>query len=330
VLEVGLGGRWDATSIVSPRVAVITGIGLDHTAILGDSIEQIAAEKAAIIKPGCIAVLGPGTAPVREVFRARCAEVGATPVCVEAQDTRGTVSFGSKDTKETVPLVSFDTKETVPLVSETVPFVSVPLVLSPCASPFPRYQEQNIACARAAVEAALGHALAPETVQQALAGLSIPGRFELIREQPPLLIDASHNPQSARVLAEALIERYGCDPATGHLRGFDTLLLGILGDKDASGIIDALVPLFEHVVTTQSPSPRAIPAAELAHLVAKATDSTAGATGDDTADNTAGVTPESFPSVAHALRTLTARNAATVATGSITLAGEVKRIIRQR
>jgi dihydrofolate synthase/folylpolyglutamate synthase len=263
VLEVGLGGRWDATSIVQPQVAVITGVDFDHTDILGDTLEEIAAEKAAIIKPGTVPILGPGTEVAREVFLARCAE------------------------------------------TQTEPRVLPPV---PPAPRFPRYQQRNIACALAATEAALGTELDLVAIQRVLDTLSIPGRFETLREQPLLLIDASHNPESARYLAQALIERFTVDPATQRLRTVDTLLLGILSNKDAAGIIAALAPLFEHVAVTRSASPRAIPPDELAESVAN---------GD-------GRQPEVFPSVSSALDALTARNAAVVATGSITLAGEVK------
>ncbi|MDR1183401.1 MAG: bifunctional folylpolyglutamate synthase/dihydrofolate synthase, partial [Coriobacteriales bacterium] len=275
---VGLGGRWDATSVVSPKVAVVTGIDLDHTAILGDNIEQIAVEKAAIIKPGSIPVLGSATATTRAVFLARCKEVGVMPIVVGQGDG------------------------------------AVTLAPSPCPSPvptssrFPRYQEENIACALTATAAALGREPDPAAIRQALDTLSIPGRFELLREQPLLLNDAAHNPQSLRVLAQALIERYGSDPVTCRLRTFDTLLLGILADKDATGIVEALAPLFTYLAVTRSSSPRAIPAVELALLVAKVD----------------GRPPTVFETVAEALDALTTQQAAVVATGSITLAGEVK------
>jgi dihydrofolate synthase/folylpolyglutamate synthase len=274
VLEVGLGGRWDATSVVTPRVAVITGIDLDHTAILGDTVEAIAAEKATIIRPGCIPILGPGTGVAGGVFQNRCDEVGVTALHIKP--------------------------------GEGLP--------PPLAAPrFPRYQEQNIACALAATEAALGAGATLDlaALQQVLDTLALPGRFEFIREQPPLLIDASHNPQSAQILAQALAERFGTNPQTKRLDVFDTLLLGILADKDAHGIIEALAPLFAQVVVTRSTSPRAIPADELAQMVAQVD----------------GRQPEVFASVAAALVALTVRQAAVVATGSITLAGEVKREI---
>jgi dihydrofolate synthase/folylpolyglutamate synthase len=276
VLEVGLGGRWDATSIVAPTVAVVTGIDYDHTAILGEDLAQIAREKAAIIREGSVPVLGPGAtaAPaVREVFLARCAEVGATPAMAD-------------------PAVTF---------------------CYPQAQRFPAYQRQNIACALAAATAALGQEPCPETVGRVLDTLSIPGRFELLRDDPPLLIDAAHNPQSARTLAHALVERYGLDPTTGLLATFDTLLLGVLSDKDAAGIIEALAPLFPNVMLTRSTSPRALPAEHLSPLVSCFSPRP----------------PTTSPSVSEALATLTAQAAATVATGSITIAGEVKSALRR-
>lgn len=287
VLEVGLGGRWDATSIVTPQVAVITGINLDHTDILGDTLKEIAAEKAAIIKPGTIPILGPGTLATQEVFLARCAETNTHPIILKA------------DTQLPAPLT---------------------------APRFPRYQQRNITTALAACEAALAteeetrgsrvacdplpcyRELDYRALQKTLDTLSIPGRFELLRKQPLLLIDASHNPESAQVLAQALNERYVFDPDTQSTAPLDTLLLGILSNKDAAGIIRALAPLFRTVVVTQSSSPRAIPAAELAELVAKID----------------GRQPEVFPDVSTALKALVTRGANVVATGSITLAGEVK------
>ena len=269
VLEVGLGGRWDATSVVTPVVAVVTGIGLDHINILGDTVEKIAAEKAAIIKPGGQAILGPGTAETRQVFLDRCAEVGATYQIIETPSQPAFDYLG------------------------------------------PSYQQTNIAVARAAVETALGHPVEHETVQRALNDLVIPGRFETIRAEPLLMIDASHNPQSAIYLRQALLERYGLQTnARGEerLNTLHTLLLGILADKDAKGIIEALTPLFSQLVVTQSTSDRAIEASELASLV-EAID---------------GRRPAVYADVEAAFAAVTASGQPTMATGSITIAGEVK------
>jgi dihydrofolate synthase/folylpolyglutamate synthase len=175
---------------------------------------------------------------------------------------------------------------------------------------FPRYQQRNIACALAASKAALGTFLDFAAIQDALDTLSIPGRFEVLHENPLLLIDASHNPESARYLAQALNERFVFDPFTQSSQPLDTLLLGVLNNKDATGIIKALSPLFAHLAVTQTASPRAIPSSELAKLVA----------------HVDGRQPEIFPNVSTALEVLTTRAVDVVATGSITLAGEVKAI----
>lgn len=267
VLECGLGGRWDATSVVDPQVAVITGVALEHTAILGDTIEKIAAEKAAIIKPGCKAVFAHDLA-AREVF-----ERQAQQVCV--------------------PYENANLEAITPFEGE---LASLPV-----------YQRSNLATALAAVTAALGHAPSPESVRMALSRLVIPGRFEILRHDPLVIVDAAHNPQSAHMLAGELQRLFEC------ARGFDSpprpvLLLGVLDDKDARGIIRELCPLFSRIVVTASSSPRSIPAVELAALV----------------EEECGMRPEIATSISEARELL--RHEPVIATGSITVAGEVKDI----
>ncbi|MDR1422249.1 MAG: bifunctional folylpolyglutamate synthase/dihydrofolate synthase [Coriobacteriales bacterium] len=272
VLECGLGGRWDATSVVDPSVAVITGIGLDHTAILGDTFAQIAAEKAAIIKPGSKVVLGPGIPEeALKVIHSRCSLVG----------TDSLVELGISSS----------------VVGEHEPSLD-PILLPP---PFPSYQQVNICTAIAATEAALAHTLDSGTIRHALEHLIIPGRFETLRAEPLLLIDAAHNPKSARTLDAAL-------QASGLVTADTLLLLGILSDKDAGGIIDALAPRFDRIAVTQSASPRAIPADELAALVAQRS----------------GRMPRVFSSVAKALEDLSTERIPSIVTGSITIVGEAK------
>ena len=267
VLECGLGGRWDATSVVDPQVAVITGVALEHTAILGDTVEKIATEKAPIIKPGCKAVFAHDLA-AREVF-----EQQAQQVCA--------------------PYENANLEAITPFEGEL--------------ASLPAYQRSNLATALAAVTAALGHAPSPESVRMALSGLIIPGRFEILRHDPLVIVDAAHNPQSAHMLAgelQCLFE---------SARGFDSpprpaLLLGVLDDKDARGIIRELCPLFSRIVVTASSSPRSIPAVELAALV----------------EEECGMRPEIAPSISEARELL--RHEPVIATGSITVAGEVKDI----
>lgn len=267
VLECGLGGRWDATSVVDPQVAVITGVALEHTAILGDTVEKIAAEKAPIIKPGCKAVFAHDLA-AREVF-----EQQAQQVCA--------------------PYENANLEAITPFEGEL--------------ASLPAYQRSNLATALAAVTAALGHAPSPENVRMALSGLIIPGRFEILRHDPLVIVDAAHNPQSAHVLAGELQRLFEC------ARGFDSpprpaLLLGVLDDKDARGIIRELCPLFSRIVVTASSSPRSIPAVELAALV----------------EEECGMRPEIATSISEARELL--RHEPVIATGSITVAGEVKDI----
>ena len=268
VLECGLGGRWDATSVCRPAVSVITGIDLDHTAILGDTVEQIAAEKAAIIKPGSTAVLAENVV-AREVFLERAEEVGA-------------------------PVV------------EVNPFLKEELMTA--VAHMPAYQSMNASTAVTAVQALLGKALATDEIERALTTLQIPGRFETLRSKPLLLIDAAHNPQSAQVLANEIRLRWP-DPATRP-----TLLLGVLADKDVHGICEALVPLFNRIVCTASSSPRAISAGKLAAEVAQVVAASNALPG--------GLELSNVPTIPEALKELAGKDV--IATGSITVAGEVK------
>ena len=259
VLECGLGGRWDATSVCKPKVAVITGIGLDHTRILGNTLEAIAGEKAPIIKPGCTAVLAFGLA-AHEVFDARIAEVGAAKVEVD------------------------------PMMGE---------LLAPAVAHMPSYQKQNAAVAFAAAKALVGP-ISIEEAEEALCNLQIPGRFETLRDDPLLLIDAAHNPQSAQVLAREVERRFP------ERASRPALLIGVLADKDVEGVVYELAPLFDRVVCTQSTSPRAIAAEELAGIVRAA--------GCEDV--------RVVSSIPQALSELSLTP--TIATGSITVAGEVK------
>ena len=259
VLECGLGGRWDATSVCSPKVAVITGIGLDHTHILGDTLEAIAGEKAAIIKPGCVAVLAPEL-PAREVFDAQIADSGV------------------------------ECEEIDPLMGQ---------LLASAVAHMPSYQQQNAAVAFQAAKALMGP-ISLEEAGEALQALQIPGRFETLRKEPLLLIDAAHNPQSAQVLAAEVEKRFP------DRSGRPTLLIGVLADKDVHGVVEALAPLFDRIVCTASVSPRAISAWDLAEIVEKV----------------AGVKPQVIASIPAAIEALSGTDV--IAAGSITVAGQVK------
>ncbi len=256
VLEVGMGGRWDATSVVSPVVAVITGVGLDHMDRLGDTVEAIAFDKAHIIKPGSTAVLGPGTEGVRDIFIERALGVGAHVAEVRHPGARpsawtfeldGTPNAPGGHTRLTVhgPMGSFGHLEVRA----------------------PSYQAPNVATAVAGAVAALGHALDPRAARNALAAMTFPGRFELVCDEPPVVLDGAHNPQAAAVLATAVIE------AWPHAPERPLALIGVLADKDVEGIVRALAPAVSGFVCTAPDSPRALPADDLARIVEAVTGS---------------------------------------------------------
>lgn len=298
VLEVGMGGRWDATSVVAPSVAAITGVGLDHTAILGDTLEAIAAEKAAIIKRASAPVLGPGTAGLESVFlaRAEAAHTHARAVRERGQST-------PVDEALTIRYALLG-RPSSPDGLTVVDVVGVHAHYPGLAMRGPGYQAANIATGVACAEAALGRALDAERARHALLRLAIPGRFELVLASPPVIVDGAHNPQAAAVLASAIHDAFATSAPM--------LLLGILADKDARGIIEALAAQVGSIAVTQPNSPRAMPVGELAMLVEEVT----------------GSSPPVFGTVAEAISALIpCAQEGLVVTGSITTAGQARTIL---
>ena len=302
VLEVGLGGRWDATSVVAPSVAVITGVGLDHIGILGDTLEAIAAEKAAIIRPATAPVLGPGTAALERVFLERAESLGTHARVV--RELGAATPVGEALTVR----YRLATRPDRPGGTTVVDVAGIHAEYSGLALVGPAYQAANIATAVAAAEAALGRGLDPDRCRTTLEQLTIPGRFELMRAEPPVVIDASHNPQAAGVLAGAIRDAWP-DPVRRPL-----VLLGIFADKDARGIIEALAPVAGAFAVTQSSSPRALLAPDLAALVTEVT----------------GTTPIVVRDTVGSALTACGRYAphGMIVTGSITTAGEARTLLR--
>ena len=308
VLECGMGGRWDATSAMkSIRSVAVTGIGLDHTRILGDTLEAIAGEKAAIIKPGRACVLGVGCATptsVEDVFLEQCRAAGVTPTLVRALDrvdVAGEMHPGIAREHAGLPQASFGvTKRPHRLGAPLELSVNTPRSLyAELACLKPDYQAANVACAVALAEAHLGRALAQDALFESLVTCPTPGRFQLLRPEPPVLIDACHNPQSVEAFLAAVA---AVEPDVARR---PHLLCAVLADKDVAGIVRLLAPAFPSVCVTQTASPRALAVHELAGLFREA-----GAT----------VTAE-YPDVATATSALCGES--DVACGSITLAGEV-------
>jgi dihydrofolate synthase/folylpolyglutamate synthase len=250
LLEVGLGGRWDATSVTRPAVAVITGVALDHTEILGHSVEAIAADKACIIKPGATVILGESVGATAPVFLRRAREQG-DPVFVVAES--GDVSAPAASATYCVSSASLGRT----YFSVTTPYAHYrDLTLSAAA-----YQASNAATAFLAAEATLGRALNAAVARRALTPLTFPGRFEFIRKDPLLIFDGAHNPQAAAILAGLIVQ----------LPQRPVIALGVLADKDAAGIIGALAPVAADFIALTPPVARALPAERLAELITRQT-----------------------------------------------------------
>lgn len=236
VLEVGLGGRLDATNAVAPILSLLTTIGLDHTQILGDSIEEIAREKAGIIRPGGTVVAARQRQRARREIVARCEELHARcrfvpPLIAVTASSRplGTVRAARADTGSWVGLGLAGA-----------------------------HQRQNAGVALAAARALWRHGLAltPAAVTAALSAVRLPGRFEVVRGSTTWVLDAAHNRDSAVALARTLREA-----GLGRPRW---LVLGIFRDKDARGLLRPLVPEADGVVVTAPKSPRVLDADALA------------------------------------------------------------------
>ena len=237
VVEVGMGGSWDATNVADADVAVLLPIAVDHAQYLGESPLIIAQEKAGILKPGSVAVLAEQQPDVLALLLERAAEVGATVV-------REGVDFG---VEHRVPAVG---GQMLILQGLRGRYDEVFLPL------YGAHQAQNAAVALAAVEAFVGEAtLDVELVRAAFAEVTSPGRLEIIRRSPTIVLDAAHNPHGAAAIAEALEDSFSFSPLVG--------VMGMMGDKDADGVLTALEPHLSHVVCTQNSTPRSMSAAAL-------------------------------------------------------------------
>jgi dihydrofolate synthase/folylpolyglutamate synthase len=233
VIETGMGGAWDATNVADGTVAVITPIDLDHMDYLGPTLEAIAGEKAGIIKDGATVVLAAQQLVAAEVLLRRCVETGATVA-------REGVEFGVVDR---APAIGGQ------LLALQAPSGRYDEVFLPL---FGAHQADNAAVALAAVESFLGGGTEPLNVDVLRAGfaeVASPGRLEVVRRGPTVVVDAAHNPHGARALAAAIADSFEFT----HLVG----VIGVLSDKDARGLLEALEPVLATVVVTRSSSPRA-------------------------------------------------------------------------
>ena len=293
VLEVGMGGAWDSTNVADGDVAVFTPIGLDHMDRLGNTLEEIADTKSGIIKPGSVVVSSVQERGVLAVLE-NAAKQKAEAFKLEGRD--------------------FAVSEFVPSpTGQSISISGLAGSYGPFQAPvFGSHQGQNLAVAVAAVEAFLGGGqiqIADDVLRSAISDVSSPGRLQLIRDVPNLLLDGAHNPAGALILAQALRSEFSEKPLVG--------VIAVLAEKDASGLLSNLAGVFESVVLTQSSSPRSMPAAELGFL----------------AKDGLGQEVESISDFKLALEQAKQRaleiDGTVVVTGSITLVGDVIKLIQE-
>lgn len=242
ILEVGLGGRWDATNVTRPRVAVLTPIALDHEELLGDELRSIAAEKAAVIPEQGLAVVAAQEPDVMEVIRHHVQVAKAT---LWAADDYALVLRRADERLR----YSFD------CVGRLRDYVGMEMSLPG------EHQVHNARCAILAAEALDRRRLriSSDAIWAGLRSTSWPGRCEWVDEAPAVLLDAAHNPAAAGALAEYLWE-------LRRRKSFDRLRLvfGAMDDKDVAGMARHLFPLADSLVATRPPGSRAVPAARIA------------------------------------------------------------------
>ena len=293
VLEVGMGGAWDSTNVADGDVAVFTPIGLDHMDRLGNTISEIAETKSGIIKSGSLVVSSNQTADALQVLKR-----------VSGEKAEGHFLLGEDFSVEFHEATSTGQRVMVSGLAGRYGPYEAPV--------FGIHQSTNLAVAIAAVEAFLGGGQVPiadDVLRSAVADLSSPGRLQLVRTDPAILLDGAHNPAGAKTLATSLMSEFSEKPLVG--------LLAVLSDKDVAGVVSELSGCFQNVVATSSSSNRSLDAQAL-EAIAK--------------DHSGAIT-ESAPNVISGLER--ARSIAreidgmVVVTGSISLVGDVLQILQE-
>lgn len=248
VLEVGLGGRLDATNVVNPVVSVITNIGIDHREQLGDTIEKIAREKAGIIKPGSSVVCSAQDSHAQTIVRKTCEEKGCSLVVV-GEDV-WYEPLGHNITRQTFNYHG---------LNNTYKGLEIPLI--------GEHQLLNAATALATLELLEKRVIAkidPTLVRKGLLGTKWPGRLEKVGEKPLVMLDCAHNPQAAKHLAET-IKKLKLSGSHDKL----ILVFGVLRDKDVAGILQTLTPIADKIVLTKPNTDRAVEPEEILSTITK-------------------------------------------------------------
>ncbi len=241
VLEVGLGGRLDATNVVDAEVCVVTGIGVEHVEYLGNDVKTIAGEKLGIVGPGSILVTGDLPDPAFEAAVEKVRDLGIQHR-VFGRD------FGINDAQKGIR----GWHATIDGAEETYPDIFLPV--------HGRHQVHNLAVSIASAEALLGNKLDGDAVVESMLGLTLPGRLEPISTQPLVMLDGAHNADGVSTLVAALDDEF---PTTKW-----QVVLGVMGDKNIDAMIDGLAPVTDGFVVTAPKSERAVNPDELAERVA--------------------------------------------------------------
>jgi dihydrofolate synthase/folylpolyglutamate synthase len=243
VIEVGMGGQWDATNVVQAGVSVITPIGLDHTEYLGDTITEIAQTKGGILKPGGFGVFAQQVPEAAIELLRKAAEVG-----IDVAREGVEYSLSSRAVAVGGQLISISG------LNESFDDIFLPL--------HGKHQAANAATALVAVEAFFGDtALDHDAVRAGFAAVTSPGRCEVVHRDPTILLDAAHNPHGAKALAETISNEFTFDEVIGVVASF--------GDKDVRGILLELEPIMNEIIVTANSSPRAMKLSELEKLASE-------------------------------------------------------------
>ncbi len=244
VVEVGLGGRWDCTNVVDGDVAVLTNISFDHTEVLGPTLEDIGRDKSGIFKEGSRVVIGESDPTLVDLLRRAAVDAGASAVWARGKDfgcTANRTAVGGR------------------LIDAYTPAGSYGELLVPLHG---AHQGENASCAMAAVEAFFGAPLSEAVVEDALAGVRVPGRLELVGRHPLVVVDGAHNVAGMIALARALVEEF-------TVAGEAQAVVGMLTGRDPSSMLEALLTAGIRTVVACAPdSPRALPSEAVADAAA--------------------------------------------------------------
>jgi dihydrofolate synthase/folylpolyglutamate synthase len=307
VLEVGMGGRLDATNVIEPRVSVITDIALDHQKFLGNTVSEIAREKAGIIRSGGVVVTLPQQPQANDVIGNTILELGAQGVSAVPYVppvSPGSVDYVARTSKNCAQDARPVSRYPLQVMGKQI-LIETPLI--------GRHQLRNVALAIAAAEVLShqGFAITAETIERGARDTSWPGRFQVVRAQngaPEYVFDVAHNPAGAWALRSTLSACYEDRPLT--------FVFGAMRDKAISEMAEILFPLAERVIATRSDNPRSATPDEIREAAARiATDI------EDAAD---------VPAALGRARSLAGSESVVVITGSIYIVGEAMRALGVR